>query len=108
MFYINYPCSTISSPEHPTSSFSGFLQASSKIQNDIVRNSSGSKNVCFTASLGAPREFRENIPKEGLRKITKTNIAEIKEILNSHGVLNSSPWELFRKIIGIIGEALGS
>ena len=36
--------------------------------------------------------FPESIPKESLRKITETNIGEIKETIRSHGVLNNPPW----------------
>ena len=54
----------------------------------------------FTASWGAPREFPKSIPKEGLRKITGTNIGEIKETSRSHGVLGSqnASYEILRKI----------
>ena len=82
-----------------TSSCTGFLQAASRMQNDIIRRSSGTKNVRFTASWEAPREFPESIPKEGLRKITGTNIGEIKETSRSHSVINNPPWELLRKIM---------
>ena len=78
----------------------GFPQASSRMQNDIIRSSSGRKNVRFTASWGAPREFPKSIPKEGLRKITGTNMGEIKETSRSHGVLGSqnASFEILRNI----------
>ena len=62
-----------------TSSCNGFLEAASRMQNGIIRSSSGTKNVRFTASWGSPREFPKSISKEGLRKITGTNTGEIKE-----------------------------
>ena len=98
-----YPYTTTSSPEHPEEKYK-FLywhpQVASRMQNDIIRISSGTKNVHFTASRGAPREFPKNIPKEGLRKITGTNIGEIKETSRSHGVLRSqnASYEILRKI----------
>ena len=58
--YIQVPCGWIIShiaqlpPQNilrkSTSSCTGFLQAASRMQNDIIRSSSGTKNVRFTAT----------------------------------------------------------
>ena len=47
-----------------------------------------------------------------MRKITVTNIGEIKETSRSDGVVNNPPWEVLRKIMrskrGGIGDTFGS
>ena len=63
------PYSTISSTEHPEENWefsTGFLQPSSEIQNDIVKSSTGSENVRFSASWGAPKEYLRVFPTKML------------------------------------------
>ena len=59
------PYSTTSSIELPEENYefsTGFLQAFLEMQNNIVKISSGAKNVRFSASWGVPREYSESIP----------------------------------------------
>ena len=63
--YMNDPYNTISTTENPEENYefsTSFLQAFSEMQNDILKISSRTKNVRFSASRGAQREYPENIP----------------------------------------------